>query len=49
VGWKERPGALPGFGAWKSGDNSDPRISNLAIIGSADISLQKIAKTARSG
>ena len=47
--WKDGPGALPGFGAWKSGDNSDPHISNLAIIGSADVSLQKTAKTARSG
>jgi hypothetical protein len=28
---------------------SDPRISNLAIIGLADISLQKTAQTARSG
>jgi hypothetical protein len=40
---------LPGSGAWKSGDNSDPHISNLAIIGLADISLQKTAKTAGSG
>ena len=31
------------------GGGSDPRISNLAIIGLADISLQKTAKTARSG
>jgi hypothetical protein len=35
--------------AWKSGDDSDPHISNLAIIGLADISLQKTARTARSG
>jgi hypothetical protein len=46
----EGPGRrLPGFGTWKSGDDSDAHISDLAIIGSADISLQKTAKTARSG
>jgi hypothetical protein len=40
---------LSGFGAWKSGDNNDPYIPNLGIIGLADISLQKTAKTARNG
>ncbi|HEY1984232.1 MAG TPA: hypothetical protein VGG85_02420 [Terracidiphilus sp.] len=44
LGWKDRPGALPRFGAWKTGDNSDRCVSNLAIIGTADISLQKTAK-----
>jgi hypothetical protein len=33
----------------ESGDNIDPHISNFAIIGSVDISLQKTARTARSG
>jgi hypothetical protein len=33
----------------QTGDNNDPHISDLAIIGLADISLQKTARTARSG
>ena len=33
----------------ESGDNSDLHISDLAILGFADISLQKTARTARSG
>jgi hypothetical protein len=37
------------FGAWGSRSGSDPRVSNLPIISLADISLQKTAKTARSG
>jgi hypothetical protein len=49
LGWKDRPGALPGFGECKLGDNSDLHISDLAILGLADISLQKTARTARSG
>jgi hypothetical protein len=32
-----------------TGAGSDPRVSNLAIIGLADFSLQKTAKTAGSG
>ena len=43
------PGALPGFGAWKIRGHSDPHISDLSIIGLADISLQKTARTARNG
>jgi hypothetical protein len=43
-----RSGDLPGFGAWKSGEDVDHYISNLEIH-VADISLQKTAKTARSG
>jgi hypothetical protein len=43
------PAVLPGFGAGKSGEDDDPHICNLAIIGSADISLQKTTRTARSG
>ena len=49
LGLEGPPGALPGFGAWKLGDNSDLHISDLAILGLADISLQKTARTARSG
>ena len=49
LGLEAPPALLPGFGAGKSGDDDDPHISNLAIIGSADISLQKTAKTARNG
>jgi len=37
------------FGARESRSGSDPRISNSSIISVADISLQKTAKTARSG
>jgi hypothetical protein len=49
LGLKDRPGALPGSEKWNSGDDGDSHISNFTIIGFADISLQKTAKTARSG
>ena len=46
---KDRPGVLPGFRSMESPGGSDPRIANLSMISFANISLQKTAKTARSG